>query len=102
MGIMMCGDDDNEGRKLWTFSVVHATFQHGGRNTHCDASNPGDTGSCCTISNQCGVGEGDCDSDEQCLDGLTCGTNNCQGQYGWGAEHQHSDCCTTRNNYLCD
>ena len=33
--------------------------------------------SCCTEDNKCDVGEGDCDSDEDCEGGLKCGSNNC-------------------------
>ena len=32
---------------------------------------------CCTPSNQCGEGKGDCDSDNDCLAGLKCGVDNC-------------------------
>ena len=44
---------------------------------------------CCTSSNQCGVNEGDCDSDSECMDGLVCGNNNCPA----GAPDSF-DCCT--------
>ena len=33
--------------------------------------------SCCTESNKCADKEGDCDIDADCVDGLKCGTNNC-------------------------
>ena len=32
--------------------------------------------SCCTSTNPCGDGKGDCDSDEECIDGLKCGQGN--------------------------
>ena len=43
-----------------------------------------------------GVGEGDCDKDDDCKDGLKCGQgsgndNNCQRDFGWG--HAAHDCC---------
>ena len=44
---------------------------------------------CCSSSNKCGVNEGDCDSDSECMDGLVCGSNNCPA----GAEYGF-DCCT--------
>lgn len=34
--------------------------------------------SCCTSSNPCGKGEGDCDYDNDCIGSLACGTDNCQ------------------------
>ena len=34
--------------------------------------------SCCqNINGKCGIGEGDCDYDSHCKDGLKCGTDNC-------------------------
>ena len=33
--------------------------------------------SCCTVNSPCTVGEGDCDSDDQCIGGLKCGKDNC-------------------------
>ena len=35
----------------------------------------GDT--CCTPDNKCGEDEGDCDSDNDCQEGLKCGVDNC-------------------------
>ena len=32
---------------------------------------------CCTNSNKCGIGRGNCDSDMDCKWGLTCGKENC-------------------------
>ena len=32
--------------------------------------------SCCTSANPCGDGKGDCDYDEECIDGLRCGQGN--------------------------
>ena len=46
-------------------------------------------GSCCTSSNRCGIGEGDCDEDNDCYGSLVCNNdlNNC----AWGG---NDDCCT--------
>ncbi len=34
--------------------------------------------SCCTSRSRCGIGEGDCDADNECLGGLVCGNpGNC-------------------------
>jgi len=45
--------------------------------------------SCCTSTNKCGVGEGDCDSDSDCQSGLVCGVDNCSGS-GFDST---DDCC---------
>ena len=46
------------------------------------------TVSYCTSSNQCGQGEGGCDSDDECITGLKCGTaDNCD---AFGTDY---DCC---------
>ena len=48
--------------------------------------------SCCSDDHKCGHGEGDCDKDSDCKDGLICGENNCQMAYGaqWSTS---DDCC---------
>ena len=50
---------------------------------------------CCTTSNPCGFGQGDCDSsnDYTCGGNLVCGTDNCWSDFGFGAST--ADCCTT-------
>ena len=35
---------------------------------------------CCQRDNQCGEGEGDCNTDEECAGMLECGDNNCGDQ----------------------
>ena len=51
--------------------------------------------SCCSSSNQCGVGEGDCDSDSHCAAGLQCGVNNCDRDFSSTGSNWASsaDCC---------
>ena len=47
----------------------------------CDWTGTGgdaDTWACCNLENQCGFGEGDCDSNNQCEGNLICGIDNCQ------------------------
>ena len=46
---------------------------------------------CCTESDPCKEGEGDCDSDSDCASDLVCGKNNCK-QFSdkFGA---NDDCC---------
>ena len=50
--------------------------------------------SCCSASQPCSAGQGDCDQDSQCEDTLVCGNNNC-GRIGgeWDSE---DDCCERR------
>ena len=44
----------------------------------------------CKSDNPCGENEGDCDSDDECQDGLKCGSNNCPSSLGFDSE---IDCC---------
>ena len=46
-------------------------------------------GACCSETNKCGEGLGDCDSDSQCEEGLKCGLDNC----GTGFPTPTYDCC---------
>merc|ERR1719312_53749 len=50
-----------------------------------------DAWSCCSQSNQCGLGGGDCDTDADCKSGLMCGTDNCRDFHA--NAHQYADCC---------
>ena len=43
---------------------------------------------CCTVENTCAEGRGDCDSDDECDNGLVCGKNACGSGYRLGM-----DCC---------
>ena len=45
---------------------------------------------CCTSSNQCDIGEGDCDKDLDCIGNLFCGKDNCVGD----TFEEDDDCCT--------
>jgi len=65
---------------------------------------------CCTASNPCERGDGDCDSDDDCKGSLECGTDNCdrQGLLGrWKNQRLYSktdDCCcdpTIDKKYEC-
>jgi hypothetical protein len=70
------------------FTLHYSTgFRCGGRNY--------DKAKCCTAEEPCRDGEGDCDSNDDCDDGLVCGQNNCN-QFG-DFYHQKDDCCTKMN-----
>ena len=49
--------------------------------------------SCCTTKNPCGIGEGDCDRNDQCLGHSVCGKDNCGSGFPSAA-----DCCTGNLN----
>ena len=44
----------------------------------------------CTKDNPCGENQGDCDTHDECQDGLACGSNNCLDSLGF---HSEFDCC---------
>ena len=44
--------------------------------------------SCCSFESPCGLAEGDCDYDDDCLGGLLCGMDNCMSSFPPSA-----DCC---------
>lgn len=54
----------------------------------------GENNGCCTVETPCDLGEGDCDSDNQCHQGLKCGSDNCSWG-GWG-----DDCCELDPNLV--
>ena len=43
----------------------------------------------CTSENPCGTDQGDCDTHDECQDGLSCGSNNCPDALGF---HYEFDC----------
>ena len=47
--------------------------------------------SCCTVENPCGLGEGDCDQDNQCIGNFVCGYENCGSEFP-----RLADCCSGR------
>ena len=56
----------------------------------CDATT--NDWNCCTSSNPCAVGEGDCDTDSDCDANLVCGTDNCKSfDSAWSSSS--FDCC---------
>ena len=55
----------------------------------CNGGSASETVECCSEENPCSEGQGDCDSDSECLGDLRCGTNNC----GAAFESDQADCC---------
>ena len=64
--------------------------------TGCHNGNAGES-SCCSNSNQCLAGEGDCDDNNDCIGNLQCGQNNCDKELGFNSD---SDCCYDPNGKL--
>ena len=54
----------------------------------------GQQNGCCTVDTPCELGEGDCDNDNHCMAGLSCGKNNC----AWGGT---DDCCYDPTSGTC-
>jgi len=61
--------------------------QEGRRDDFCDGGD-----SCCQNhpNQRCGIGEGDCDEDMDCEQGLVCGIDNCR---AWGSGFDSTDDC---------
>merc|ERR1712141_576402 len=55
----------------------------------CPAPPACDGGDDCCVDAGCGAGEGDCDFDTDCSEGLICGENNCEGE----TFDDTDDCC---------
>ena len=56
---------------------------------------------CCNPTTKCGEGEGDCDTDDDCVGDLICGSsrdksNNCKNEFANSASFwmDKADCCT--------
>ena len=61
---------------------------------------------CCNPVSQCGLGEGDCDTDDDCYGDLICGglkdkSNNCKNDFAYPgiAWMEKADCCTKPGKY---
>ena len=48
---------------------------------------------CCSSKQQCGINEGDCDSNDDCIGDLVCGKDNCPTHFPSDA-----DCCQYPGN----
>ena len=64
-------------KRLWSFVLVEI----------CNAIRE-DVYACCSSSDKCGLAQGDCDFDSDCIGTLVCGKNNCQWPFPSDA-----DCC---------
>ena len=77
---------------LWNIDVITNTHVSliGSQSSSCGVANP-DWG-CCTSSDPCKFGDGDCDSDIDCEGALVCRTDNCGLAFPSGF-----DCCVLDN-----
>ena len=56
----------------------------------------GEDAGCCTAETPCLEGEGDCDDDSECAQGLKCGIDNC----AFNTTHDtDDDCCIKKSEY---
>ena len=62
---------------------------------NCATVNNGEFGFC--NCNTCSENEGDCDSNDECLDDLFCGSNNCPASLSFDSE---VDCCNSKQTEL--
>ena len=62
----------------------------------CDGGPRNETRECCTETNPCKEGQGDCDTDEECRGDLICGRNNCGSKFSWDS----ADCCEKSSKYM--
>ena len=73
---------------LYRFNFIFITAAPTACTTDCTDGSGGTA--CCTSSNKCGVGEGDCDMDADCIGSLKCGVDNCDTSLGFPGNY---DCC---------
>ena len=79
----------------WSFAWTFLSTFLGNADRCCQIYNPLDQ----KESRRCGIGEGHCDYDEDCMEGLVCGSCNCPGDEWWNSQGC-ADCCTY--DYLYD
>ena len=85
-----------------TFKIILTVERCNGKpafNFAKDANDEGTEWNCCgkDKDTKCNMGEGDCDRDDDCKDGLICGNDNCKAEFSapgtsWNDE---ADCCTS-------
>ena len=97
-----------------TLHFLHIAMRHYDLNyvciVGCDGTQ-GDVDSCCTTDNLCGLQQGNCKDDSECIYELICGTNNCGKNFpagtnccqkpfvcnGNGTDEQTQSCCSKKN-----
>ena len=83
----------------WNFSSIHNFLHFAMRHSvlcivGCDGTQS-DVDSCCTTNNLCGLEQGNCEDDSECIYELICGTNNCGANFPKG-----TNCC--RKPFACN
>ena len=78
-------------------TLMARSFQRtSNRNRRCGAKPKTDM-NCCWPGEVCGIGEGDCDFDVDCADGLKCGHDNCYYDFRTSDIRENwdvmADCC---------
>ena len=77
---------NNEGY-VWSWKFSDGTSWIATNDVYIKCSNEDDF---CTFENPCGVDQGDCDTHDECENGLACGSNNCPESLGLNPDF---DCC---------
>jgi len=96
-GPLLCGvnncDQPDSARPLADCCVDPSNPTGEGENTPCDGTAPNAWG-CCTPQNQCGENQGDCDNNDDCLDGFICQADSCTTDgFGGIFPAGQIDCC---------
>jgi len=82
-----CTETENGGFSCTCPSGVTGTHCENNPKRHSNGHNSG-----CTSKNKCIEGDGDCDRDSDCVEGLICGSDNCPRKYGYDWQIT-DDCC---------
>ena len=77
-----------------TLSVIAGLQRNISSATRCNGV-PRTNWSCCTHTEPCDAGGGDCDRDSDCLGSLKCGNNNCHSDFATDGSNWNTiaDCC---------
>ena len=80
-------DADETEAETETKSEISSNEEEDETETEAKCTPAADDWDCCSEAAPCGLGEGDCDTDEECAGPLVCGDNNCE------AGDYRMDCC---------